>query len=207
MQKDLVVLAADKNTDSGLRGILARPDSLGIRPIQATTDMFVHPRRDPGCLNEAHDFLRPLLRDYRYALVVFDRVGCGRETLSQSQLSDAVRGRLALSGWGDRAEVVVLDPEIEVWVFAASSQVERCLGWPAQGLRLRRWLEERGAWPEGDAKPPDPKAALEMALREIRKPRSSAIYRRLGERVGIQGCTDPAFGKFREVLGRWFSRG
>jgi hypothetical protein len=204
MPKDLVVLAADKNTDYGLRGLLGRPASLGIRPILASTDTFVHPRRDPGCLNEAHDFLRPMLRDYRHALVVFDRMGCGREALSQARLADAVRGRLSASGWENRAEVVVLDPEIEVWVFAASLQVERCLGWPTKRLRLRRWLEERGAWGEGKSKPYDPKAALEIALREIRRPRSSAIYRRLGERVGMQGCTDPGFGKFREVLREWF---
>jgi hypothetical protein len=204
MSKDLVVLAADKNIDHGIRGLLSRPAALGIRPILASTDTFVHPRRDPGCVHESHDFLRPLLKEYRYALVVFDRVGSGQESHSHGELSERIRGRLAVSGWGDRAEAIVLDPELEVWVFAASPHVERCIGWPAGGLHLRSWLAERGLWSEGQAKPTDPKAALELALRAIRKPRSSAIYKQLGERVGLQGCTDPAFAEFRDALRKWF---
>lgn len=205
MSKDLVVLAADKNIDHGIRGLLSRPAALGIRPILANTDSFVHPRRDPGCVHESHDFLRPFLKEYRYALVVFDRVGSGQASLSQDALSERIRGRLAASGWGDRAEAIVLDPELEVWVFAASPQVERCIGWPAGGPPLRSWLAERGMWAEGQAKPIDPKAALELALRAIRKPRSSAIYKQLGERVGLQSCTDPAFAEFRNALRKWFS--
>jgi hypothetical protein len=155
-------------------------------------------------VHESHDFLRPFLKEYRYALVVFDRVGSGQETLSQDELSARIRGRLAASGWGDRAEAIVLDPELEVWVFAASPQVERCIGWPTDGLPLRSWLVERDMWAEGQAKPTDPKAALELALRAIRKPRSSAMYKQLGERVGLHGCTDPAFAEFRNALRKWF---
>jgi hypothetical protein len=204
MPKDLVVLAADKNIDYGIRGLLSRPAALGIRPILASTDTFVHQHHDPGCAKEAHAFLRPMQDDYRHALVVFDRMGSGREALSRAEISEEVRGRLAASGWGRRAESVVLDPELEIWVFAASPQVERCIGWPAGRSTLRRWLAERGLWDEGQTKPADPKAALELALREVKKPRSSAIYKQLGERVGVQGCTDPAFEKFRDTLRRWF---
>lgn len=125
MPKDLIVLTADKNTEYGIRGLLSRSASFGVRSIQL--DIFVHPHHDPGCAREAQDFLRPFLRYYRHALVMFDSVGSGRETLSAEALSAEVRGRIAASGWGDRAEVIVLDPEIEVWVFPTSGQVERCL--------------------------------------------------------------------------------
>ncbi len=54
--KDLAVLVADKNTEAALGSLLARPQALGIHPIVA--DIFVHPRRDPGCVNEAHLFLQ-----------------------------------------------------------------------------------------------------------------------------------------------------
>jgi hypothetical protein len=205
MPKDLVILAADKNIDNGVQGLLRRPAALGIRPIQF--DTFVHPRRDPGCAREAHAFLGLLTQEYGHALVMFDRVGSGRETAAGEALSEEVRGRLAAAGWGDRAEVIVLDPEIEVWVFAPSPKVEQCLGWPARRKSLRRWLESRGLWEGNHAKPGDPKAALERVLSEIKKPRSSAIYRRLGEQVGIRGCIDPAFVKFRNVLANWFPAG
>ena len=205
MPKDLVILAADKNIDCGVQGLLRRPAALGIRPIQF--DTFVHPRRDPGCAREAYAFLGPLTQEYGHALVMFDRVGSGREAAAGEDLSEEVRGRLAATGWGDRAGVIVLDPEIEVWVFAPSPKVEQCLGWPARRKSLRRWLESRGPWAVDHPKPADPKMALERALSEIKKPRSSAIYKHLGEQVGIRGCTDPAFVKFRNVLGMWFPAG
>lgn len=55
-QKDLVILAADKDTEFTLKGILRRHQSLGIR--QPSYDLFVHPHHDPGCLRTGHDFLR-----------------------------------------------------------------------------------------------------------------------------------------------------
>lgn len=202
MPKDLIVLTADKNTEYGIRGLLSRPASFGIRSIQL--DIFVHPHHDPGCAREAQDFLRPFLRQYHHALVMFDRVGSGRETLSSEALSEEVRGRVAANGWGNRVEVIVLDPEIEVWVFVRSPKVEVCLGWPTSRKSLRRWLESCSLWGAHQTKPADPKAALERVLREIKKPRSSAIYRRLGEQVSVKGCTDSAFVKFRNVLAQWF---
>ncbi|MBI3182840.1 MAG: hypothetical protein HYZ28_11940 [Myxococcales bacterium] len=45
---------------------------------------------------------------------------------------------------------------------------------------------------------------MEQALFMSRKPRSSARYRTLAERVGLDACTDPAFQKLREVLAAWF---
>jgi hypothetical protein len=201
MPKDLVILAADKNIDYGVQGLLRRPAALGIRPVEF--DTFVHPRHDPGCAREAHGFLRPFIQEYHHALVMFDRVGSGREAAGGA-LSEEVRGRLAAAGWGDRVEVVVLDPEIEVWVFAPSPKVEQCLGWPARRKPLRGWLESRGLWAVNHPKPADPKMALERALSEIKKPRSSAIYKHLGEQVGVRGCTDPAFVKLCNVLANWF---
>jgi len=71
--KDLIVLVADKNMETTLAGLLERSRSLGVAPI--TCDLFVHPHRDPGCLNEGDDFLRALTGAYRYALVLFDHQG------------------------------------------------------------------------------------------------------------------------------------
>jgi hypothetical protein len=63
-------LVADKDMEFALKGLLARPQALGIRQI--TYDLFVHNRRDPGCLNEAAHFLRRFLHNHQYALVLFD---------------------------------------------------------------------------------------------------------------------------------------
>ena len=200
--KDLVILVADKNMEYTARGLLGRPQALEIEPVE--WDLFVHPRRDPGCLNEAHDFLRPFSHDYRFAMVLFDHHGSGQEGRPAAELVARVQRNLARNGWADRARVVVLDPELEVWVWSNSPSVDECLGWAGHRPPLREWLSANGHWPDGATKPPDPKGAMEAALRHARKPRSSAIYLNLASRVSLRGCADPAFHCFVHTLQEWF---
>ena len=56
-------------------------------------------------------------------------------------------------------------------------------------------------------KPVRPKEAAEAALRKVRRPRSSNIYRKLAEVVSLQLCTDPAFLKLKSILQNWFPAG
>jgi hypothetical protein len=201
--KDLVVLAADKNMELAVRGLLStRAPALGIRKV--SFDTFSHPERDPGCRLKSHEFLRGLAASYAHSIVLFDRDGCGAGGRSRAELETEVAAQLETSGWANRAAVVVLDPELEVWVWAQSPHVEQVLGWrgTAQGLRLR--LVERGFWNAGEDKPHAPKEAVEYALWLARKPRSSAIYQRLAETVTLAGCADEAFSKLRSTLSSWF---
>ena len=200
--KDLVVLVADKNMEHALRGLLQRPQALGIRPIDA--EIYVHPRHDPGCLSEAHDFLRPFAGSHRHALVLFDHDGCGRESTAPDDLANQVRQRLEANGWTGRAEAVVLSPELEVWVWSDSPHVAECLGWAGRQPPLRAWLAAIEQWPPDQAKPTNPKRAMEAALREARKPRSSAIYLHLASKVGLRDRDEPAFLHFRQALRKWF---
>lgn len=202
-RRDLVVLVADKNMEAVLVGLLGRPQSLNIRAI--SFDVFVHPRRDPGCLTGADDFLRPFRSAYHYALVLFDHEGCGRELISPEALAVEVKARLEEVGWADRAEVVVLAPELEIWAWTKSPHVPRCLGWVDRAPPLRQWLTEAGYWETDETKPREPKAAFEAALREVRKPRSSAIYGDLARSVSLQGHTEAAFLRLTRTLHEWFS--
>jgi hypothetical protein len=201
-ETDLVVLTADKNMAAAVNGLLSRPQSLGIS--QVTWKSYVHTERDPGCLLRGHDFLRPMSRRCAHCLLVFDRQGCGHEDKSREAIEQIVEKRLARSGWPGRSAAVVLDPELEMWVWSDSPQVDVCMGWESRRPGLREWLRDRGVWPEDSPKPADPKAAVEAALREVRKPRSSAIYQRLAGAVGFERCCDPAFLKFRDDLRSWF---
>jgi len=201
--KDLVVLVADKNMEHTIKGLLGRPKSLGIRSIMY--DLFIHPRRDPGCLNEAHEFLRPLAGGYEHALVLFDREGCGREKEGPDILANRVQEHLARNGRRARAEAVVLDPELEAWVWSSSPHVDVCLGWAEHDPPLRDWLIAIGHWPPERPKPPRPKETMEAALRQVRKPRSSAIYLELAQTVSLQGHSEPAFRRFTDALQGWFS--
>ncbi len=49
-QQDLVVLAADKDMEFAVRGIISRRKSLQIRKIDAK--FLVHSKHDPGCLKD-----------------------------------------------------------------------------------------------------------------------------------------------------------
>ncbi len=202
--KDLIVLVADKNMEHTLRGLLQRPQALGIRAIDA--EIFPHPRHDPGILNEAHDFLRPFASSHRHALVLFDHDGCGREETPPDVLADEVRQRLEANGWTGRAEAVVLAPELEVWVWSDSPHVAECLGWSGRQPPLREWLAATGEWPTDQAKPTNPKRAMEAALRDARKPRSSAIYLDLASKVSLRSHDEPGFLRLVRALGAWFPR-
>jgi hypothetical protein len=201
--KDLAVLIADKNIEGALRGLLSRPQSLGLRQISC--DLFVHPERDPGCLLKGHHLLKPFTHRYEHALVVFDREGCGREEEERTNLELQVEDRLSSSGWDDRATAVVIDPELEIWVWADSPHVESALGWSGD-VTLREWLVQQGWLREGESKPAQPKMAVDKTLRQVHTPRSSSIYQELARRVSTVRCVDPAFLKLRQTLASWFSR-
>ena len=202
-ESDLVVLVADKNMEAGVQGLLSRREALGLRKIRY--EVYVHVRRDPGCFLGGHDFLRPMAGRTAHALILFDRDGSGREQTTRESLEQLVTRRLASSGWDDRAAAIVIDPELEVWVWSDSPHVGRVFGWGEVRPDLQTWLREKGMWVEGESKPEDPKAAVERVLRHVRKPRSSAMYGQLARKVSFQRCTDPSFLRFREVLAGWFA--
>jgi hypothetical protein len=46
---------------------------------------------------------------------------------------------------------------------------------------------------------------METALREARKPRSSAIYLDLAGKISLRGHTEPAYLRFTQAVQRWFA--
>jgi hypothetical protein len=200
--KDLVVLAADSQMEFTVRGLLSRGKSLRFREV--SYDIYVHPAKDPGCLLRAHEFMRPFHRQYAHALVMLDREGCGRSDSSREALEEELERKLAVSGWGNRAAAVVLDPELEIWVWSDSPEVDAVLGWAGRQPTLEQWLRSAGYRVTAGMKPIKPKQAVEEALRIARKRRSSSIYLQLAQRVGVHRCVDAAFLKFKTLLQEWF---
>lgn len=185
---------------SSLQEILARHESLGARRF--SYDVFNHPEHDPGVLLRGHLLLHPLRNDYAHALVVFDRDGCG-SARSSAELSATVQGNLDGAGWAGRSAVTVLDPELEVWVWADSPHVAKALGWKRTDT-LMQWLKAGGHLCEGAAKPTNPKGAMEAALQKVHLPMSTSIYRRIARTVGLARCTDPSFLGFLATIRGWF---
>ncbi len=201
-QKDLVALVADRDMEFAVRGLLSNPEKLGIRPLCA--DVFTHLQRDPGCRKGGHEFLRPYSRLYRYALVIFDRHGCGRDLDPRQAIEADLEQRLAGSGWEDRAAAVCIDPELEVWVWSDSSQVATVLGWQGKQQAFETWLHGQPFLSAGNLKPANPKECMRTALRLANKPASPALFAELADKVSYGRCTDPSFSKLTGILQRWF---
>ena len=199
--QDLVVLAADKHISACLETLLReRRTELTIRAV--SFDIHRHPHSDPGCRTNAAEFLRPFINGYRYALVVFDHRGCGSSE-PPDVVQREVEGQLERNGWRD-ARAIAIAPELESWIWSPSRETARVLGWGHRFRPLRDWLGTQNLWPAGHAKPPEPKQALERAIRQKKKVRSSALFREVAAASTLDGCTDPAFGELRRTLQTWF---
>lgn len=211
-RRDLFVAVADLDAENAMKTLLVdRQRALGIqlsfnpdRPPNG--DLFRYNGRDSGCYKDAVDILRPAQQSHRHALLIFDKHGSGVESKSRVEIEIEVEQRLADSGWAaERAAVVVIDPELEAWVWAESPIVGEILGWQGDLNGLRPFLTLKNLWSTEQPKPHDPKTAMRQALREKNKPLGARLFADLAGRVGLQRCRDDAFVKLRQYLTKWFS--
>ena len=200
---DLVVLVADKNMEYAVRGILSRTDSLNIREVSAL--FHVHPEHDPGCFLRGHLFLNLYIKHCAHALILLDREGSGQENLVRDSMEAEIERQLTRCGWGDRAAAIVIEPELDIWVWSNSPHVDSVLGWEGKSPKLRDRLRNEEYLLEGVVKPERPKEALEFALRIAHKPRSSSLYRQIAQKVSLERCIDPSFVKLKSTLQKWFA--
>lgn len=198
---DLFVLVADEDMAQTIRGLLARPHSLKMTPVKF--DVRRHPGRDSGCRIGAAEYLRAFRGTYRHALVIFDLDGSGSNN-SRETTQQEVDGALNRNGWSQRAKTIVVEPELEMWVWGKSKKVPEILGWNKRYDDLRRWLEGQGLWPEESDKPLNPKEAMRRAMREARTRRSPRKYFELARTISLKGCRDPSFRDFKHTLRSWF---
>lgn len=200
--KDLVLLVADKNAQFALKGALGRPDALGIRPIEF--EFLVHPGRDGGARKSGPELLALERRRFRHAMLVVDFEGCGTELPEAILLENELDARLA-ERWDDGAKSIVIEPELDVWVWGTDNAIEPVIEWPSE-KGVRQWLQEKGFDFEPNGKPVRPKEALEAALRLPNLPRSSALYQKIAEKISLRRCSDKAFLRLRKQLTNWFPR-
>ena len=197
---DLFVLTADADTSATMKELLRRATDLGIRRIEFRVDR--HLQRDAGCRVRASQWLRPHILDYAYALVLFDLHGCGSQA-PREEIQAEVEHDLRRNGWPERSKVIVIEPELEAWVWTGTESAARVLGWE-EHQDLREWLRGRRLWPARLAKPPRPKDAMKSVLEFKQIRHSPRIFEDLASAVEFDMCADPAFGELRETLARWF---
>ncbi len=163
MKKDLIILAADKDAKVVLDGILLCYNELKIREVDY--DIFSK-GHDPWVYKRAQDFLRPFLNQYKYALVFLDKEGSGQEEEQKkkkekkkqqkkkktaSEIENDIKRRLRINGWDeDNAEVIVFDPELEIWAW--TPYLANFLKWQSYS-KLKDFITEKGFWYGDTPKP------------------------------------------------------
>jgi hypothetical protein len=199
--KDLVLLVPDKNTQFALRGALLRPQSLGIRSL--SFEFRPHPGRDGGARTTGVDVLARERTRFAHALLVFDLEGSGADEGQTALDMEQTLDERLHQQWGKHAKTVVVEPEVDIWIWGADNALQQALDWPlAQGIRP--WLQAQGFTFDADNKPARPKEALDAMVPVHRQPRSSALYEKITGQISLRRCTDPAFLRLRAALQTWF---
>lgn len=200
---DLVCLVADSNMEATITQLFQRTESLGTRVFEY--EVVSHPDSDPGCFKNSEEILNAYCSTTEHALVILDYEWGGVPASSGSELEDQLEeslNRRYKEGW---ARAVVIEPELETWVFSTSPHVAKILGW-SSNKHLRSALASINLWQAEQPKPSDPKAALEEALRRKQISRSSSIYRQLAKKVSTRYCTDRSFNRLKSLLKGWFPK-
>lgn len=201
IRADLAVLVADLEIENAIRGLLLQAESLHMK--KPSFDIDRHFGRDPGCRKHAAAQLRPMLDRYRHALVVFDRDGCG-SARSREKIQQEVETQLNANGWRGRAKAIVIEPELEAWIWNDTPQALRAMKWNKSYPELREFLQSKNLWPARKSKPPDPKAAMKATLRATGARHSPKVPFRLANEIDPRGCRDPAFNELLQTLRAWF---
>ncbi len=197
---DLIVLTADLDMKLTAETLIGHPKKLSIRTVKF--HVRTHERRDPGCRTEAATYLLNFTNRYHYALVIFDRDGCGSPA-PRDQIQREVEHALHRNGWPDRAKAIVIEPELEAWIWTSSPETATTLGCSSLS-ELRTMLEHHDLCPPGSRKPQDPKAAMKFICRQNGIRHSATLFRNIASRATSRHCQDPAFLEFRQTLQAWF---
>ncbi len=205
--RDCIFLLADTNMEAAFKGFLCRDQfhqslQCGAFDFDARQDLVVASGdNDPGLFTRGHELLKPYLQTHTHAILVLDSEWQGSP--GAGVIDTYISANLYQSGWTeDNCKVIVIDPELENWIWQRNNHVARSLGLDSV-VNFSNVIAAE-VWPEEQAKPNHPKETLEAVLRANKIPRSSSIYKKITSRVSVGGCEDQSFQLFRITLQTWF---
>jgi hypothetical protein len=211
MKRPCVFLVADGTMAQVLHRFLSRgylEDRLGCRTFDFDfqQDVVVDVRNgntDGGIHRRAHQLLRRYLPFYQNAIVILDKNFGGR--LPAAVVREEILRNLLHNGWSaECVEVVVIDPELEVWLWQRGNpHLAREFRYNGS-VSLEEFLEAEGLWSSATLKPAKPKEAAGVLLQRYRAGPRIVVYRRIVEHISVRGCQDPAFNLLADALRRWF---
>jgi hypothetical protein len=194
-----------------LKSFLSRgylEDRLGCRSFDFDfqQDVVVNVRNgntDGGIHRRAHELLRRFLHSHQNAVVMLDKNFGGR--LPAAVVRGEILHNLLHNGWSaECVEVVVIDPELEVWLWQRGNlHVTRAFRYNGP-VSLESFLEAAGFWSTTASKPARPKEAARLLIRQYNAGVPMVVYSRIIENISVRGCQDPAFNLLASALRRWF---
>lgn len=170
--RDCVFLVADKNMEATFEGFLKRDcfyHSLGCGEFlfDASQDLkYAAADNDPGLYTRGHEILRPYQSTHKHAVVVIDAEwsGAPEAALIRQKMSDDIEA----TGWSAGSfTVIVIDPELEMWIWQKNIHVAKALG-NNSVEELMADTDAIDGWPENQLKPNRPKEVLETILKKIK---------------------------------------
>jgi len=183
-------------------------DRLGCRTFDFDfrQDVVVDVRNgntDGGIHRRAHALLRRYLPSHQHAVVMLDKKFGGQ--LPTAIVRDQILDNLLRNGWSaECVEVVVIDPELEVWLWQrGNAHVARVFRYNGS-VSLEAFLEAEGFWSAAALKPARPKEAARLLLQRYRGGVPMVVYARIIENISVRSCQDPAFNLLAAALRRWF---
>jgi hypothetical protein len=203
--KSLLVLVADKDAEFLFQELLVRfPRVEHIAEI--SFDIITHPQRDPGVINHSVELLRPYVDDYNYLMICCDHEGSGRESISREMVENELEQLLSSNGWQGRNVCILVDPEIESWLWVHEAKLHELVDWENE-RSIYDWIRAKGfQFKQNLNKPVRPKEAFEETLKFQNIPKSSSLFATLAKKASYKRCNDPSFQKLLETLKRWFQK-
>ena len=199
--KNLLILCADPSIKVTVETLLAkRKKSLNISDI--SYELKVHDDRDTGVLNEGLELTRKYRNQFHKFILIFDYDGCG-----SSESPEEIRERLLNQGRSlgfseDNLELIIINPELEIWVWKNIIHLAKMVGWTES--QLRDWLKSN--YGIENKKPEKPQAVYRKLLWHRQKPKSADNFRYLAEKISLRNCQEQGFKLFSETLRKWFPK-
>jgi len=237
--KPLVIMTADGQCKATLRGFFERKKfylSLGCGPIELDDETFdpendivVHPGKDPGVWSDPQKVLFSTGKVYEKALIILDHAWEGAPPADQliERIKTLVEKEAKLEP--HRFEVILIEPELEAWIWQRNQQVVDAFGFKGNEAALWNLFEDKSllldqdeeehrfvpanalggqppAWPMANPKPENPKGLVEALKSHCRSGPPSEIFSEISSHISVKNCGDEAFQLLRAKLREWFPK-
>ncbi len=211
--RDVIFHLADEHMEKGLKAFFARGNwhyAIGCRrfaidPSDENDIYRVPGHTDGGIWKHAANNLRPFREQYQYAVIILD--ADFEPHPSPQQLRADISADMIASGWPtDRFTVIVIEPELEAWLWSPNQTVATAFG-HENFDQLRARLAAENLWDNGQPKPNDLKRARDRAAKLGGKKTGGPIFKGVFSAISNRACNlcvEPGFKAMRTALQKWF---